>query len=126
MAKAIRRVWSSKVTDLVMDTVIYIASTTYSYILLSQFATQVAKNTITWSWTTFDIFAFFAITSMVSGLFILAEFYNFFNFFGEERSRALSMFLLLLRVMIWITVIVELVATAAVATILELGVVGSG
>ena len=117
MAKAIRRAWSSKVTDLVMDTVIYIASTTYSYILLSQFTTQVAKNTITWTWTTFYIFAFFVSTSMVSGLSSLAEFYNFF---GGERSRALSMFLLLLRVVIWITVIVELVATAAVATILQL------
>ena len=123
MAKAMRRAWSSKVADLVMYTVIYIVSLTYSYILLSQFATQVAKNTITWSWTTFDIFAFFVSTSMVSGLFSLAEFYKFF---GGERSRALSMFLLLLRVVIWITVIVELVATAAVATILELGVVGSG
>jgi len=118
MAKAIRRAWSSKVTDLVMYTVIYIASTTYSYILLSQFTTQVAKNTITWSWATFYVFAFFVSTSIVTGFSSLAELHKFL---GGERSRALSMFLLLFRMVIWITVIVELVATAAVATILELG-----
>lgn len=112
---------NSKVADLVMDTVIYIASTTYSYILLSQFATQVAKNTITWSWATFDVFAFFVSTSIVTGFSSLAELHKFL---GGERSRALSMFSLLLRVMIWITVIVELAATAAVATILKMRGVG--
>jgi len=123
MAKAIRRAWSSKVADLVMYTVIYIASLTYSYILLSQFTTQVAKNTITWSWANFYVFSFFAITSIVSGFFSLMEFYKFF---GGERSKVSSMFLLSFRVMLWITVAVELVTIAAVATILELGVVGGG
>ncbi len=123
MAKAIRRAQSSKVTGLVMYTVIYIASLAYSYILLSHFATQVAKNTITWSWTTFYVLGFFAITCIVSGFFSLVEFYKFF---GGERSKVSSMFLLLFRVVLWITVVVELVAIAAVATILELGVLGSG
>ena len=123
MAKVIRRAWSSKVADLVMYTVIYIASLAYSYILLSQFTAQVATNTITWSWATFYVYGFFAITSIVSGFFSLVEFYKFF---GGERSKASSMFLLSFRVVLWITVVVELVAIAAVATILELGVVGSG
>lgn len=123
MAKVIRRALSSKVADLVMYTVIYIASLTYSYILLSQFTTQVAKNTITWSWVDFYVFGFFAITSIVSGFFSLVEFYKFF---GGERSKVSSMFLLSFRVVLWITVVVELVTIATVATILELGVVGSG
>jgi hypothetical protein len=83
----------------------------------------VAKNTITWSWVDFYVFGFFAITSIVSGFFSLVEFYKFF---GGERSKVSSMFLLSFRVVLWITVVVELVTIATVATILELGVVGSG
>ena len=112
---------NSKVADLVMDTVIYIASLACSYILLSQFATQVAKNTITWTWVTFDVFAFFVSTSIVSGFFSLAELRKFL---GGENSKYSSMILLIFRIVLWITVIVELVATAAVATILELRGVG--
>ena len=106
-----------------MGTVIYIASLTYSYILLSQFITQVAKNTITWSWVNFYVFSFFAITSIVSGFFSLAELRKFL---GGERSETSSMILLIFRILLWITVVVEFVTIAAVATILKLGVVGSG
>jgi len=122
MAKAMRRAWSSKVTDLVMGTVLYIASLTYSYILLSQFTTQVATNTITWSWANFYVLSFFVSTNIVSGFFSLAELHKFL---GGENSKASSMILLIFRILLWITVTVELVAIAAVATILE-WVVGSG
>ena len=105
-----------------MYTVIYIASLTYSYILLSQFTAQVAKNTITWTWATYDVLAFFVSTNIVSGFFSLAELHKFL---GGENSKYSSMILLIFRIVLWITVIVELVATAAVATILE-WVVGSG
>ena len=109
---------NSKIADLVMYTVIYIASLAYSYILLLQFTTQVAKNTITWTWATFDVFAFFVSTSIVSGFFSLAELHKFL---GGGRSKASSMILLIFRILLWITVAVELVAIAAVAAILELG-----
>ena len=123
MARAMRRAWSSEVTDLVMGTVIYIASLTYSYILLSQFITQVATNTITWSWANFYVFCFFVSTSIVSGFFSLAELHKFL---GGENSKYSSMILLIFRIVLWITVVVELVAIAAVDTILEFGVVGGG
>ena len=112
---------NSKIADLVMDTVIYIASLTYSFILLSQFTTQVAKNTITWTWATFDVFAFFVSTSIVSGFFSLAELHNFL---GGGRSKTSSMILLIFRILLLITVAVELVAIAAVATILKMRGVG--
>jgi hypothetical protein len=108
--------------DLVIYTVIYITSFAYSYILLSQFTTQVAKNTITWTWVDFYVFGFLAITSIASGFFSLAELQRFL---GGGRSRASSMLLLIFKIVLWITVAVELVAIAAVVTILELGVVGS-
>jgi hypothetical protein len=104
-----------------MYTVIYIASFTYSSILLSHFTTQVAKNTITWTWVNFYVFGFFVITSIVSGFFSLAEFHKFLS---GGRSKASSMILLIFRVVLWITVAVELIAIAVVASILELGVVG--
>jgi len=111
----------SKMVDLVMYTVIYIASFAYSYILLSQFTTQVAKNTITWSWVDFYVFGFLAITSIASGFFSLAELHKFL---GGGRSKASSMLLLIFKIVLWITVAVELVAIAVMATILKLGVVG--
>jgi len=112
---------NSKIADLVMYTVIYIASLAYTYILLSQFTTQVAKNTITWTWATYDVLAFFVSTSIVSGFFSLAELRKFL---GGGNSKYSSMILLIFRIVLWITVIVELVATAAVATILKMRGVG--
>lgn len=115
--------WNSKIADLVIYTVIYIASLAYSFILLSQFTTQVAKNTITWTWVDFYVFGFFAITSIASGFFSLAELHKFL---GGGRSEASSMILLIFRIVLWATVVVELVAITVVATILEMGVVGGG
>jgi len=108
-------------SDLVMYTVIYIASLAYSYILLTQFTTQAAKNTITWTWATFDVFGFFVSTSIVSGFFSLAELRKFL---GRGNSKYSSMILLIFRIVLWSTVVVELVATAAVATILKMRGVG--
>jgi hypothetical protein len=107
----------SKLTELLIYTVIFIASLAYSFILLSQFTTQVASNTITWSWATFYEFSIFALASITFGFFSLAEFNKLF---GRERSNALSMILLVLKVLMWVIVIVELVGIAAVATVLEL------
>ena len=111
----------SKIADLIMYTAIYIASLACSYILLMQFTTQVAKNTITWTWVNFYMFSFFAITSIASGFLSLAELRKFL---GGENSKYSSMILLIFRIVLWITVVVELVATAAVATILKMRGVG--